>query len=275
MHFMDLGADFLHVIEKPKFGYGKNLNPCIDCRTYLLSEAKKLMERIGASFLVTGEVLGQRPKSQHESAFNIAEREAGLRGMILRPLSAHRLPPTTPELEGWVDRKKLLGIAGRGRNEQMELAARWGLSYPSPAGGCLLTMEDYSHRMRELMNDRGGLALNDVRLLRFGRHFRLGPGVKAITGRDRHENLALMWAYRRDPQNAVLMKVEGPPGPLTLVSGSSTPGQLRIAASITARYADVTPDAPVRVKALARRGEKMIIDDVLPFSAAEVDRHRV
>lgn len=275
LHFVNLGDDYLRIIEQPKFGYGKNLNPCIDCRIFLLLKARELMDHIGASFLVTGEVLGQRPKSQHESAFNIAERETGMRGLILRPLSAHRLKPTLPEERGWIDRGKLLGIVGRGRDTQMALAERWEIKYPAPAGGCLLTMQEYSKRLKELMEDTGRLEMGAVSLLRFGRHFRLGKGVKAIVGRDSRENLALMWAFRRIINGSALMKVDGPPGPLTLVIGDHDGDKLETAARITARYADSPQGLPVNVKGLRKGKERFALEGILPMSPGDIEEYRI
>lgn len=275
LHFVPLGEDYLRIIEKPRFGYGKNLNPCIDCRIFQLEQAARLMRQIGASFLVTGEVLGQRPKSQHEAAFNIAEREAGLRGLILRPLSANRLRPTIPEEQGWIDRKKLLGIMGRGRNEQMDLASRWGLRYPSPGGGCLLTMQEYSARLGELLDDTKALDLQSVALLRWGRHFRLAAGVKAIIGRDRTENLGLMWVYRSNPHEKTLMKVKERPGPLTLVTGPADEGLLKLAARMTASYVKYEPGELFTMKGLADGRQHWHAGRVKPLPRNELDKYRI
>jgi tRNA-specific 2-thiouridylase len=275
LHLIKLGEDYLRIIENPAFGYGKNMNPCIDCRIFLLKEAAKLMNQIGASFLITGEVLGQRPKSQHEAAFNIAERESGLKGLILRPLSAHRLPPTIPEEKGWINREKLLGIAGRGRNTQIELAAHWGLKYPAPAGGCLLTMKEYSSRLRELLKTQSCLDLENVLLLRFGRHFRLSNDCKAVVGRDQQENLALMWFYRAHPEGRTLLKIREKKGPLTLLTGPADQDLLRKAAAITAWYAHVPEGTGVSAKGLTNGRKHLLISDVMALDQEEMERLRV
>lgn len=275
LHLVELGEDYLRIIENPSFGYGKNMNPCIDCRIFLLKEAAKLMHHIGASFLVTGEVLGQRPKSQHEAAFNIAERESGLKGLILRPLSAHRLPPTIPEEQGWIAREKLLGIVGRGRNTQIELAQHWGLTYPGPGGGCLLTMQDYSRRLSELLKTQSRLDMENVRLLRFGRHFRLGDDCKAVVGRDRLENLALMWIYKARPAGKTLLTIKELKGPLTLLTGPADLDMLRRAAAITARYAHVAEGDRVSAKGLTNGRKHLLIPDVMALTPKETDRLRI
>lgn len=275
LHLVKLGEDYLRIIEKPAFGYGKNMNPCIDCRIFLLKEAAKLMRQIDASFLVTGEVLGQRPKSQHEAAFNIAERESGLKGLILRPLSAHRLQPTIPEEQKWIEREKLLGIVGRGRNTQIELAARWGLKYPAPAGGCLLTMEDYSHRLGELLKKQSRLDMENVLLLRFGRHFRLSDDCKAVVGRDRQENLALMWIYKACPAGKTLLNIKEMKGPLTLLTGPADQELLRKAAAITAKYAHVAEGTCVSAKGLTNGRKHLLISDVTALAPEETERLRI
>lgn len=275
LHFVPLGEDYLRIIEKPRFGYGKNLNPCIDCRIFQLEQAARLMRAIGASFLVTGEVLGQRPKSQHEAAFNIAEREAGLRGLILRPLSASRLKPTIPEERGWIERKCLLGIMGRGRYEQMDLASRWGLRYPSPGGGCLLTMQEYSARLGELLADAGSLDMPGVALLRLGRHFRIAAGVKAIIGRDQTENLGLMWAFHSAPYGRTLMKVSERPGPLTLVTGPADENMLELAARMTAAYVKNHPGEFFTLRGLQNGRHHWRIGHVEPLPREELDKYRI
>lgn len=148
-----VGLDYLRVVRKPKFGYGRGMNPCIDCRIFMLKKAKKYAKETGASFIFTGEVLDERPMSQHRKALEIIEKEAGLKGKILRPLSAKLLPQTEAEIKGWVDRTKLLGIRGRSRKKQIELAKKFGINdYPCPAGGCLLTYKEFANKLKELFN---------------------------------------------------------------------------------------------------------------------------
>jgi tRNA-uridine 2-sulfurtransferase len=187
----DKGTGYVQVLTKPKHGYGKNMNPCIDCRIYMLQEARQVMEAEGASFLVTGEVVGQRPMSQMRDTIRLIEKESGLTGLIVRPLSAKLLPPSEPESQGVLDRSKLLDIAGRSRRVQYDLVERYGLKeFSKPAGGCLLTDPIYAKKLRELLREEPEFSMTDVELLKYGRHFRFN-GVKLVVGRDKDENEAL------------------------------------------------------------------------------------
>ncbi len=230
----NVSEEYLQVVKNPKHGYGSNMNPCIDCRIFMLKKAKAYMETCGASFIVTGEVLGQRPMSQRRDAMRLIEKEAGLEGLILRPLSAHLLPETLPEKEGWVDRKKLLNIQGRSRKSQIRLAEQFNIrDYPCPAGGCLLTDPIFARRLRDLMDHHPHFSLNDVHLLKFGRHFRLSPKVKLVVGRNEEENLKIQtFAQEGD----LLLKTAYFPGSFSLLRGEASGGEMESAASITARY---------------------------------------
>ena len=225
--------DYLEVIKRPKYGYGRAMNPCVDCRIHMYGKAKRYMESIDASFLITGEVLGQRPKSQMRDSLKTIERECGLDRRILRPLSAHVLDPTIPEEEGIVDRSKLLGISGRSRQMQMALASEEGIrNYPTPAGGCLLTDEGFSRRVKDLFDHSGDLTIEDMELLRIGRHFRMNPAVKLIVGRNESENDLL--AYYGTTRS--LFQPVNFPGPSTLIVGKAGPESERVVASLTFRY---------------------------------------
>lgn len=234
LKIFNVSQEFLEVVRHPKHGYGSNLNPCIDCRIFMLRKAKAYMEASGASFIVTGEVLGQRPMSQRRETMRLIEKEAGLEGFILRPLSAKFLPITIPEREGWVDREKLLNIQGRSRKTQIQLAEQLGIrEYPCPAGGCLLTDPGFSKRLKDLMTHHPEFTLHDVHLLKFGRHFRLSPEVKLIVGRNEEENQKIRtFAQKGD----VLLKLSSLPGPLSLLRGKSKPDEIEKAAAITVRY---------------------------------------
>ncbi|MGQ9622084.1 MAG: hypothetical protein ACUVTO_01340 [Candidatus Caldatribacteriaceae bacterium] len=228
-----LGEEYLGVVRNPRFGYGKNLNPCIDCRIFMLQKAKAVMEEEGASFVFTGEVLGQRPKSQMRNTLQLIERESRLSGLLLRPLSAKLLSPTVPELEGWVRREGLLGITGRGRKEQIALAERFGIEeYTSPAGGCLLTDSLFCGRLRDLMR-YGPFTVREVELLKVGRHFRLAPSCKLIVGRDEGENRILLQEAR---EGDVLFFPQSGKGPVGLGRGMENPRLLEISARIIAFY---------------------------------------
>ncbi len=176
------------MLRNPKHGYGKNLNPCVDCKIFILKQAKKYAKEIGADFLFTGEVLGERPMSQHGPALKTIAEEAGLKGKLLRPLSAKLMAETVAEKKGLIDRNKLLSIQGRSRKPQIELAKEYGITmYPSPAGGCLLTCEEYAKKLRDLFEHKKRVTMADVALLRVGRHFRVGKN-KFIVGRNQAEN---------------------------------------------------------------------------------------
>jgi tRNA U34 2-thiouridine synthase MnmA/TrmU len=240
-----LADKFFEIVKNPKFGHGKNMNPCVDCRILMLREAKTYMELIGADFLVTGEVLGQRPMSQRRDSFPLIDREAGVAGLVLRPLSAKLLPETIPEREGLVDRERLFGFRGRTRRPQMALAEKLGLTeYPTPAGGCLLTEPTYAWRLRELLEHNPGPSLRDIELLRTGRHFRLSREARLIVGRNHEENEKI--AALTEPGDTVLT-VEGVGSPLSLLAGRSDVKTLRRAAEITARYSDAKGLPAVKV----------------------------
>ena len=233
----NVSEEFLAIVKHPKHGYGSNMNPCIDCRIFMLKRAKAHMETSGASFVITGEVLGQRPMSQRRDAMRLTEKEAGLEGLIVRPLSAKFLPITIPERDGWIDREQLLNMQGRSRKRQIELAAYFGIrDYPCPAGGCLLTDPGFGRRMRDLMEHDPGFSLNDVHLLKMGRHFRLSPELKLVVGRNEEENQKIQtFAQRED----ILLNLAHFPGPLALLRGEVNEGEIRNASGITARYSKV------------------------------------
>jgi len=234
LRVFNVSEEYLGVVKHPKHGYGRNMNPCIDCRIFMLKKAKAYMEESGAAFIVTGEVLGQRPMSQRKDAMRLIEKEAGLEGLILRPLSANVLPITIPEKEGWVDREKLLNFQGRSRKPQIELAEHYGIhDYPCPAGGCLLTDPGFAKRMKDLMLHQTDFSLNDVHLLKMGRHFRFSDGVKLVVGRNEEENQKIeTFAQGKD----ILLKVSNFPGPLSLLRGNLDEGDIEKAATLTAHY---------------------------------------
>lgn len=227
---------YLGVIRKPEHGYGCAINPCIDCHIFILKEAKKLMKKIDADFLVTGEVLNERPMSQHLSALSIVEKEAGVEGILLRPLSAKLLPETLPEKKGLVDRSKLLDISGRQRTRQIELASKFNIKYPSPGGGCKLCEKEFAAKVRDLFKNEKIISANDIELLNIGRHFRIN-GAKVIIGRNKEENKQLeKLAGKKD----FLLEAQDIMGPITLIPRKSNADKeiIKKAAEITARYTD-------------------------------------
>ncbi|MBN1849236.1 MAG: hypothetical protein JW932_11700 [Deltaproteobacteria bacterium] len=211
--------DFLEMLIHPKYGYGKGMNPCIDCRIISLKKAGQYMEQIGASFIFIGEVVGQRPMSQHKKAMNIIDQDSGLQGYILRPLSAALLEPTTPEKKGWIDRNALLSLSGRSRKGQIALARQKGITdYPSPAGGCLLTDKNFSERFRDYLAFTRRPSLDDIPLLKVGRHFRLENGDKIIVARDEQEGEFLISQYHEKNH---LFFPEDFSGPVVMLKGDS------------------------------------------------------
>ena len=245
---INTSTEFLEIVKKPKHGYGSNMNPCLDCRILLFKKAKEAMEKEGASFVITGEVLGQRPMSQRLEAMRLIEKESGLEGLVVRPLSAKVLEPTIPEKSGWIDRKKLLAINGRGRREQFDLAKELGIyDYPCPSGGCLLTDPGFSRRLRDLMQHQD-LALADVNLLKIGRHFRLAGGIKLIVGRNEGENSRLEMVKEEKDYFLYPEEIAGPSALLRGdVMGTSN---LETASKIVARYCD---EATGETKIICRR----------------------
>lgn len=237
IEIVDISDGYVDVITNPRYGYGSNVNPCIDCRIYMFKKAKEIMEETGSNFIITGEVLGQRPMSQHLQAMKIIERDSGLEGLVLKPLSAKRLPPTIPELKGWVNREELEGIVGRSRKRQIELAKRLGIDeFESPGGGCCyLTDENYAKKFRESLQFERNLTMEDLTLLTVGRHFRLPSGTKLIVSRNEGENNFLYGFRSRYHFFEPIGK-----GPVALakpVDGDNIPEEdLSLISSIIARY---------------------------------------
>ncbi len=229
------GDEYLKIVRKPKHGHGRGMNPCIDCRIYIFSKAKEYAEEIGAKFLFTGEVLNERPMSQHEKALNIIEEESGLKGKLLRPLSAKLLPETEAEKKGWVDRSKLLEMKGRRRVPQIELAKKLGIAdYPCPAGGCLLTQKDFARKVKDFFKHNEEATIKDMEILKRGRHFRAGDN-KIIVGRNEKENEELL-KFKYDEDS--VFEVQNIGSPITILQGEKTKEAVKTAAELTARYSD-------------------------------------
>lgn len=264
LRVFNVSEEYLSVVKDPSHGYGRNMNPCIDCRIFMLKKAKAYMQDSGAAFIVTGEVLGQRPMSQRKDAMRLIEKEAELEGFILRPLSAHVLPMTIPEREGWVDRDKLLKFQGRSRKPQIKLAEHYGIrDYPCPAGGCLLTDPGFAKRMKDLMLHKPDFSLNDVHLLKVGRHFRFSDGVKLIVGRNEEENQKIeTFAHDGD----ILFRVSGFPGPLSLLRGKVNEGDIEKAAAVTAHYSKAKDlgNAEVTCKGVDEDDRRTLSASVVP-----------
>jgi tRNA U34 2-thiouridine synthase MnmA/TrmU len=239
------GLDYLNIVRNPRFGHGRGMNPCIDCRIFMLRRVAEMLPEVGASFVVTGEVLGQRPMSQHLKALRRIEKESGLEGRILRPLSAQALDPTIPETTGLVDRKKLLSIRGRSRRVQLAEARARGIDlYSCPAGGCLLTDPVIARRLKDLFNHDGDCTMIDAKLITFGRHFRLHEKLKVIVGRNEGENDRLM----RTASHYPYMELTGRPGPLLLMRGELRPGDRDRLGRVLRFYARKVSDEEVPVR---------------------------
>lgn len=236
------GEEYLRLLRHPKYGYGRNMNPCIDCRLFMFELGRPYLEEHGAHFLFTGEVVGQRPMSQTRAALEMIDRKSGLQGWILRPLSARLLPETEPERHGWVDRERLLAIQGRSRIEQLALAERWGLEHvQSPGGGCLLTDPRFSERLRDLFAHvpEERTTMRDMALLRIGRHARIDADLKIVLGRDADENRRL---EEFAAAGRVLVRPVGFGGPHALVCGPADERALAHAAQLIARHAKPPPE---------------------------------
>ena len=241
IEYVDIsGHDYLDMLVHPRWGYGANANPCVDCRVFMMRKAREIMLAEGADFVFTGEVLGQRPKSQRRDTLRIVERESGLDGRLLRPLSAKLLPPTIPEQEGLVDRERLLDISGRSRQRQLELARELGVTdFPQPAGGCcFLTDEAFARKFFDVLDAREAagegrrIVQEDVVLLSTGRHFRLSTRAKLVVGRTEVENALL----EHHVEGRARLEARGVLGPVALVEGTPTWEERRLAAAIVARY---------------------------------------
>jgi len=269
---VDVAEEFLKVLLNPEHGYGANVNPCIDCRIFLLRRAREMMEEVGASFVFTGEVLGQRPMSQHRKALDIVEAGSGLQGILLRPLSARLLPPTKMEKGGVIDREKLCDIQGRSRRRQMELITTLGFEgFVQPAGGCILTDENYARKFMEFLSHEGKECFNRAHavLLTLGRHFRITDGAKIVVGRNKLENdyIEREWAEHK------LITTLDVPGPTTLLLGECDDRAVRMAAAVTARYSDGKYEKSVKV--LVKDSGRESSFEVEPASDALIDELRI
>jgi hypothetical protein len=258
LRIVDASVEHLDVVRHPKHGYGVGVNPCVDCHIFMLRIAKRLMEEEGAHFVVTGEVLGQRPKSQHYKALLEVAEESGLGNRLVRPLSANLLPDTLPVERGWLRREDLLSIQGRGRDVQQALAERLGIrDYPQPAGGCLLTEKVYAARVRDAFAHVGkdNVGAEEFELLGVGRHFRLSEDVKVIVGRDEEENATLT----RLAGSRIRIEPVEVMGPTILVEGSPSVDDLALAGALGSRYCDHAGRDPIRWRVL-RSGAETILD---------------
>jgi len=229
------GKDYLKIIRNPKHGYGRNINPCIDCKIYILKKAKQYAKKMGAKFIFTGEVVGQRPMSQHYKTLMLIEKEAGLKGKLVRPLSAQLLPPTEAEKKGWIDRKKLLKFRGRVRRPQLDLAKKFKMDgFMCGGSGCRLTEKEYAKKLRDLLENKKRVRINDIILLKHGRHFRYNEN-KIIVGKNERDNKILLNLKNKTDY---IFEVPGIGSPTTLLKGNKSKEVVKLAAQLTVRYSD-------------------------------------
>jgi tRNA-specific 2-thiouridylase len=266
------GLDYLDIVRNPLHGYGKGVNPCVDCRIYLLRKAKQHMLESGADFIITGEVLGQRPMSQRRDTLRVIERESGLEGLLLRPLSAQHFEPTIPEKEGWVNRDRLLSIKGRSRKDLFTLAEELDVkNYPCPAGGCLLTELSFVPKVKDVFEHSDKLNLRDFRLLKIGRHFRIGNRSKIIIGRNEADNDLLETV--RQPEEAAITWLDGNT-PVGVIIGTQSDDLHNLAARILLRYTRAEPDTSCRIE-LRVNGAEHRLSVSNDMNEAAVERYLV
>jgi len=269
LHIVDIIEEYKDIVINPKHGYGANLNPCLDCKGFMVRKAKEWIEQHDFDFIITGEVVGQRPMSQRKDTMPVVARESGADDLLLRPLCAKILPETRPEREGWVDREKLLDFSGRNRKPQMALANSMGFEdYAQPAGGCcFLTDANYSSKLADLWQARGErrYEIDDIMLLKVGRHMRPRPHFKLIIGRDDGENNFLK-GYRKRYQH---MHASSHRGPLVLIDGEPNEDDLQLAARLTARFGKGRTDNEVTV-ALHDLSDQVTEYKVAPFAADDI-----
>ena len=252
---IDISQEYLGLIRNPCFGFGSNMNPCIDCHIFMLKKAGEIALRNKAGFLITGDVLGQRPMSQNKAALSKMEKESGLQGLILRPLSAKLLPITVPEQQGWVNRNRLFDFSGRSRKPQLQLAEGLGLSgFSQPAGGCLLTDPAFSRRLKDLLTYKPEFDLSDIELLKLGRHLRLSHKTKLVVGRHHQENQQLIKFINSD---YIVLEPVDIPGPTVILDTEEFTGDLlEYSGSILAGYCDNGRQVTVAVE--SQKGKQMI-----------------
>lgn len=246
LEVIDFSEEHLKMVRNPKHGHGKNMNPCIDCHAMMMKYCGELLEKFNADFIITGEVLNQRPMSQNRSSLNLVKKESGIGNKILRPLCALNLPITEMEEQGLVDRSKLFNISGRGRKVQMELAKKWGIiDYPSPAGGCKLTEPNFSKRLKDLFEHKDDIEKRDIELLKIGRHFRVNPNAKIISTRIQEEGEILKSLLTKKD---IYMLAKDFKGSCVAIMGDYTKEDIEFAGKVTARYCKGKDEEKLKIK---------------------------
>lgn len=258
-----LGDEYIEMLKHPKHGIGAGFNPCVDCRTMMFDAAKKHMEEIGAEFIISGEVLGQRPMSQHAPSLRTIEKDSGLIGKIVRPLSAGLLPETDPEKNGLIKRENLGMIKGRTRRAQLEMAKKYGIENPPNAGGgCLLTDPTFGLRAKDLFSHTETPTINDIDLLKVGRHFRLDEQTKFVVGRNKDENEMIKAIALPDD---ILLQARDHMGPVSMLRGKNADMHVKFASSITLRYSD----APKGIQSAITISKNNITNEITAEHAEE------
>ncbi len=259
---------YLQMLKNPPCGYGRYMNPCLDCHALMFKLAGDIMLKKKFDFLFSGEVLGQRPMSQTKPSLRYVEKHSGFEGYILRPLSARKLPLTIPEKEGKVDREQLMDITGRSRKTQIRLAETFGIkNYPAPAGGCLLTDKGYSARLKDLFKYHKNFLEKDLELLKYGRHFRINPATKIIVGRTQKDNKQIEQKYEAASDTMFQLNI---PGPTALLVNNSEKQSVLLAAAICAGYSRVPTNEPIEVKIFSP--DKQTTTTVVPIAPADVQQ---
>jgi tRNA U34 2-thiouridine synthase MnmA/TrmU len=269
LKIIDITKELIEIIRSPKYGFGENLNPCVDCRILMLRKAKEYMAEIKADFVITGEVLDQRPFSQRMEMLNLVAKKAELEGLVVRPLSGGLLPETIPEKKGWIKRENLLKIKGRSRKPALELAEKMNITeFQTPSGGCLLTDPGFSRRVADLMRYQEEIKPEDIALLKVGRHFRLGPEAKLVVGREEEENEKI---EKFTPIAEYFLYVPNTGSPYGLLFGSKD--YLSLSASIVARYSDKKTEPKVEVYYKYKKKAGKIT--VAPIKDEELNKYRI
>ncbi|MET0106958.1 MAG: tRNA (5-methylaminomethyl-2-thiouridylate)-methyltransferase [Sedimenticola sp.] len=267
LHIVDIVEEYKDVVYNPKHGYGANLNPCLDCKIFMVQKAHEWIEKHGFDFIITGEVMGQRPMSQRKDTMPVVARDSGADDLLLRPLCARNLPETLPEREGWVDREKLYDFSGRTRKPQMALAKEFGIEdYAQPAGGCcFLTDAQYSKKLADLWQARGHKTyeMDDIMLLKVGRHLRPRPNFKVIISREEGEGNFLQ-GYRKQ---FISLKTTSHSGPLALIDGEVSDEDIELAARLVARYSQGKSADSVDLELTDREGNsrKLSVKPMPPY----------
>lgn len=275
LKIVDISLEYMNILKNPLHGYGKNINPCIDCHAFMFKSAGDFMNRINASFIISGEVLGERPMSQNRGSLSLIEKMSGYSGLILRPLSALLLPETIPEKNGIVDRNKLLNISGRSRKRQIALAERMGIiKYPSPAGGCKLTEPGFAHRLKDLLSHEK-YDMKDIELLKIGRHFRLDGDTKIVIGRNMGENSLIETFFK---VGDILFKPKKTKGPTALLKTNADLNEELIlkACRIVSRYCDKEGYNEIEINYYhTLKHETPLVKKILPLEDEELNLLRV